>query len=417
MELVLHQRYTYDQAVDAFQEAGPPAYFCDGQFVVFSNAILCMTTVGTLPTESRFLSASRVEWKPQRLDYAPLDKIPWFPEPVRETYSVDRKKHLKNHHIFARLQGEETFLYAGVAHLFTYGPIGAMYTPSACFSLAANLTRSAWLAVGGSLLAPQPFKHLMTGTTQVMDLKFHAPAFSLLHITPQRSEEARASLNTLERALGHALPASVREWYSLSGVPEIMKEICMIHDPVTLDELLDADQGTNFYDPDLGKVALPLINENQAVWLISCILDGSDDPPVYLGYNLDSHMDWKLHAAHFSEFIHAWAWDYVVFTRDYCLDVTKHLTESDAERLKSGFDHGPTTYCGNAIYIFEQCDRYSRGDQKIILMQHDASRRHTWASAESGDSMAKLLEGPWSRGNVLARLGGIDLEMQKPYLW
>jgi hypothetical protein len=42
----LHQKYTIDEAVAAFEPGDGAESFCGQQFVVMKSAILCMATVG-----------------------------------------------------------------------------------------------------------------------------------------------------------------------------------------------------------------------------------------------------------------------------------------------------------------------------------------------------------------------------------
>lgn len=151
MEPTLHQSYTIDEAVAAFGSAGLAEFLCDDQFVILSTAVLCMATIGDPSTQAHVSSPSRVVWKPGRLDYAPFDECPWLPADAREVLGPDRKR-IKEHHVFVRLPGDETFFYAGKAHLGSYGALGSGGLPSernANFYLGEKLPREVWVRLGG----------------------------------------------------------------------------------------------------------------------------------------------------------------------------------------------------------------------------------------------------------------------------
>jgi len=151
MEPALHQAYTIDEAVAAFGRAGRAEFECDRQFVVLSTAVLCMATVGDPPTQTHLDSPSRVVWKPARIDYVPFDIYPWLPDSVHKVWGPDRSR-IKQHHVFLRLPSDERFVYAGRAHLGSFGGPRKGATPAQCeatFSLDEKLPRPEWLRLGG----------------------------------------------------------------------------------------------------------------------------------------------------------------------------------------------------------------------------------------------------------------------------
>jgi hypothetical protein len=147
----LHQRYTFDEAVAAFEPAGTAEFLCDQQFVILPKAVLCMATIGDPATQAHVAAPSSVVWKPGRTDYAPSDEFPWLPDKVREIWGADRKR-VKEHYVFLRRPGDASFLYAGRAHLGRYaGPENGGVPPDreASFSLDEKLPRDEWLRLGG----------------------------------------------------------------------------------------------------------------------------------------------------------------------------------------------------------------------------------------------------------------------------
>jgi len=53
-------------------------------------------------------------------------------------------------------------------------------------------------------------------------LQYHARTFDLLGTQPGVSPSALELLDQLEKRISRPLPASVREWYQLSGACEIL---------------------------------------------------------------------------------------------------------------------------------------------------------------------------------------------------
>ena len=138
----LHQKYTIDEAVAAFEPAGNAEFFCSRQFVVMSKAILCMATVGDPATQTHVSSASGVVWKPCETSDVTLDQRWNMHDKVTDAWRPDGRR-IKEHHVFLRLPGEERFLYAGKAHLGSYSAVEADFT------LAEKLPRDEWLRLGG----------------------------------------------------------------------------------------------------------------------------------------------------------------------------------------------------------------------------------------------------------------------------
>lgn len=94
-----------------------------------------------------------------------------------------------------------------------------------------------------------------------------------------------------------------------------MREISFINYPadiVDYDERLMAKYATTW--PFLQMI--PVMYENQGVWHLAVSLKKGDDPPVYLGYQGDNSFEWYPHIYHFSDFIYAWVWDYVMCQRE-----------------------------------------------------------------------------------------------------
>jgi hypothetical protein len=69
-----------------------------------NEAILCMATVGDSATQTHVASASRVVWKPDRIEDVPLEQRWDAHDNVTEVWGPDRQR-IKQHHVFLRLPG------------------------------------------------------------------------------------------------------------------------------------------------------------------------------------------------------------------------------------------------------------------------------------------------------------------------
>lgn len=304
MPLPIHQRYSIDEIFAAFGDEGEGEILCSGDFIVFPGDIVCCVTLGHSRSVSCFTSILEFQWRPQHLDYALKEQWPWFPEAVRETRNPDGSGRQKQHHLFARSPFDDTFFYSGPVRLSSYGR--ASDGVSAHFSLETPLPRQAWLSFGGSLSPRQPFVSLPASADHDNTLRFHRETLELLHIMPPLSQSAQTQLVQFERSTGIRLPAAVREWYSLMGCMEIMREISDIHKPARITDY-DEDLVSRYRATAPNLSMLPIMYEYEGVWHIAVVVGADDDPPVYLGYQEEEGFEWCLHAQHFSDFVYAWA--------------------------------------------------------------------------------------------------------------
>ena len=121
----LHSRSSPEAAISEF--GGHARICCDGQFAVLPKVVIGFLTVGKSTLGSHMPSPSTVIWRPGRGDYAPSEKIPWFPAAVREVCDRSGRTtvQLRHHHILVRAVGAPDFVYAGEAarHYFETGEL------------------------------------------------------------------------------------------------------------------------------------------------------------------------------------------------------------------------------------------------------------------------------------------------------
>ena len=61
-EPVLYQEYDWHEAVGLFGSDQQARVLCDGQWIIFPDTTLCLTTLGAPPKMSHFEAASRFCW-------------------------------------------------------------------------------------------------------------------------------------------------------------------------------------------------------------------------------------------------------------------------------------------------------------------------------------------------------------------
>jgi hypothetical protein len=147
----LHATYSKKSALTQFD--GEPQELCDGQFTVLPTAVLGFLTMVKSTDGSHLRNPSSVIWKPNRLDYASSEEHPWFPRNAREVFDRSGREvvRMRRHHIFIRFAGAIDYVYAGEAHLGSFGGPRGDYPGNreACFTLAQKLPRDVWLQCGG----------------------------------------------------------------------------------------------------------------------------------------------------------------------------------------------------------------------------------------------------------------------------
>jgi hypothetical protein len=74
----LYERYDRWRAVALFGDESSALSLCDSQWLIFPNAVVCLTAVGDPPRMSHFTSASQFFWVADRPYRVNLDKYIYF---------------------------------------------------------------------------------------------------------------------------------------------------------------------------------------------------------------------------------------------------------------------------------------------------------------------------------------------------
>jgi hypothetical protein len=120
---------------------------------------------------------------------------------------------------------------------------------------------------------------------------FHDATAEYLAIRPRITMAALGELARTQRRLGIDLPASMCEWYSYDCALSVLFENSNGDPPIPVAEFFVSESA-------VGPL-IPIRRENQGVCTWAILLDGSNDPPVYV--DVDSvGTEWRLHAKSFS---------------------------------------------------------------------------------------------------------------------
>jgi hypothetical protein len=193
---------------------------------------------------------------------------------------------------------------------------------------------------------------------------FHLDTFRLLDYEPQVSPAGLRQVEDAERRIGSRLPRSVREWYCSMDAIEILSKYSNQDWPIPPGDFAIQEWKTHRL--------LPFKEENQGVCLWAILLDGSDDPPVYI--DVDSNgAQWTMQAPSFSTHIYACVWDYAVVLHRIALVQAQSvpLSSEAVEQLRRHFPEQPPTFGwpGSTQH------RFGSRDQAILI----------WASEDQAD--------------------------------
>jgi len=132
-------------------------------------------------------------------------------------------------------------------------------------------------------------------------MRYHAATLAILGSERRVSSSAKEEIWKSEARLGLTLPPAVREWYALEDAISVLAEHSNDDPPIPVRSFAVTDWQSCHM--------LPFRNENQGVCTWAIILDGSDDPPVYV--DVDSGgAEWHLLATTFSAYVYSCVWDY-----------------------------------------------------------------------------------------------------------
>jgi hypothetical protein len=238
-----------------------------------------------------------------------------------------------------------------------------------------------------------------------MQLRYHRKTFDLLGQEPAVSERAVELLAAAEQRCGKALPAAVREWYSIRGSKGILATYSNQDLPVGVEELGAPTAAAQGPSPELlSEGYLVIMCENQGVCWWAVRLDGSEDPPVVVAVHPSPAPTWEPCAETFSSFVYTLVWDWQGWDWPWLNAQDQELTPRDFEFLRERFVELPTTYGwpGRRNY------RFSRADQRVLIWS--AEGQADWKlRACSPESLLELATELWRCGTLANTLYGLDV--------
>jgi hypothetical protein len=278
----LYRQYRLDEAVSFFGSNAEAESLCDGQWLIFPNAVICLAKIGAPPQASHFGDASEFCWvadKPYRVnDEGDLHFVPAQVLDQRGEHAI---------HLFLSSAQSPDYRYVGELAAFHRGESGSReHHGMACFRLTPTVPSSVLVQLCGLQLGSVDFVAVdqalarLRGPTTVQDrlgvlqelVQFwHGP------IGPGDGMDE-------DQLAGIPMPQPLRWWYRWAGKRhEILSGQNILLEPR---ELKVDDGRLRFYV------------ENQYVYQWGTLLEG-DDPPVFGRY--DDGDPWEVENLRLSE--------------------------------------------------------------------------------------------------------------------
>jgi hypothetical protein len=217
---------------------------------------------------------------------------------------------------------------------------------------------------------------------------FHGNTFQLLGVNLSPSAQAQQEIETTERRLGFHLPPSVREWYSYGEALRILEENS------NGDPLIPLWQFATI--PWQSHRLLAFRNENQGVCQWALLLDGSDDPPVYLDFDTDGKV-WQPAAPSFSAYVYSCVWDYqLVLKKSASVQAQNDpITPEALAALSVRFTRAPQTHAWPSPTQY----RFFRKDQAILIWAGESQADWMISAADAG-ALEDALKTVWNLDSV-----------------
>jgi hypothetical protein len=181
----------------------------------------------------------------------------------------------------------------------------------------------------------------------MMPAVYHQATLDLIGLEVQPGEPNPALMRWATRH-GHAVPASVKEWYSLPDAVALLFRYSNQDPPL--------EPGEFRVDCYQEKPVWTCIIENQGVCRWGIWLNGDDDPPVLVNIT-DS---WEPCASTFSTFVYTRVFDYQYWADDetWNIEVRGPLKPGELRYLRTHFSEAPQTLgFPGAAYRFYQSEK------------------------------------------------------------
>jgi hypothetical protein len=217
---------------------------------------------------------------------------------------------------------------------------------------------------------------------------FHSATCRLLPTELRASAAAVSDVERAEQRLGFRLPASVREWYCNDASINILAEHSNQDRPLPLAKFVVKVWKS--------RQLLPFQIENQGVCTWSIMLDGTDDPPVYVDVDSNGN-EWQMMAPTFSAYVYACVWDYEMVLGEPALAQAqnKALSPEAVNQLERAFTAQPRTFGwpGSTQYRFA-------GKDHAVLIWSAANQADWFVGAHDEGSLETALRRVWNMDAV-----------------
>lgn len=223
------------------------------------------------------------------------------------------------------------------------------------------------------------------------NIQYHQETLDILKLNGNFSEIAISNLDKREQELGIKFPSAVREWFSIVGTYNIFKYYSNDDYLFEISEIgkksLRNKNNNEFYtEPEkyYDQKMLAFLLENQGVFEMSFLLDGSEDPSVWIW---DDDQIWRQIDQRFSHFIYSWIWNSLYYRSPYRIIAKgNEPSPKDLSILRS---HLKEVFLeSNHLYCFE-------GVNQHLTINLSYKNKVVWwletASSEALYSLAKVV--------------------------
>jgi hypothetical protein len=274
----LYKEYSWEEAVGLFGANQDARILCDGEWVFFPDAALCLTTLGDPPNSSHFKAGSRFYWA-------------FHTPPIPKEVIAGGSRH-PDIHLFVRSASQKNYFYVGrlgPSHSQSY-PWSGEYV-AADYDLRPTLPSQIWMKLGG--FDPGSLDHDRIDAV-LRRLNEKTTTEHRLKILREVAEYWNGPVGpddgiSEEQLAGRAMPFPLHWWYRLAGR---RKEITNGQNLLLAPEELKMKDGL-----------LLFYGENQ--WCYEWATEPTgDDPPVFGRWvDRSKENEWQPEGMVLSEFL------------------------------------------------------------------------------------------------------------------
>ena len=207
-------------------------------------------------------------------------------------------------------------------------------------------------------------------------MEYHRRTLEMISLWPPTGSSH--IIDAAAERLGIAIPAAVRQWYSIEVAVELLERYSNSDYP-TSPEDFTVERARN-------NSVIEFLGENQGVCSWAFALDGTDDPPVLINLNPPADDAWRDCSDHFSSFVYCRIFDHIHWYDDLMYgEIYDPLSESDLSFLRDRFTEEPKTINRADSLTY----RFSQGERRIIIWTMDG-QSDWYVSSNTNDDLDEL---------------------------